>query len=127
MNSEQTTVSPDTDNMTGNIVFAKDDSTRTFTFESSEWRTTNPIQATVHGTNTQMSIQSVFTPEVNNYENGDMNNSLKIIFRNTIYPAPTNYSFDYKPFFMMFGFGAILIGLIVPPVVMLRRRKKEEE
>ena len=123
----ETTVSPDTDNMTGNIVFAKDDSTPTFTFESSEWRTTNPVQAPVYGTNTQMSIQSVFTPEVNNYQNGNMNNSLKIIFRNTIHPAPTNYSFDYKPFFMMFGFGAILIGLIVPPVVMLRRRKKEEE
>ncbi|MBP5494714.1 MAG: hypothetical protein J6X97_06425 [Lachnospiraceae bacterium] len=41
--------------------------------------------------------------------------------------APTNYTTNYKPFFMMFGFGAILVGLIVVPVMMLRRRKEEEE
>ena len=41
--------------------------------------------------------------------------------------APTNYSTNYKPFFMMFGFGAILVGLIVPPVLMFRRRREEGE
>ena len=51
-----------------------------------------------------------------------------VVFTNTeFYPAPTNYTTNYKPFFMMFGFGAILVGLIVPPIIMFRRRREEEE
>ena len=44
-----------------------------------------------------------------------------------VYVAPTSYTTNYKPFFMMFGFGAILVGLIVPPILMFRRRREEEE
>ena len=44
-----------------------------------------------------------------------------------VYVAPTGYITNYKPFFMMFGFGAILVGLIVPPIIMFRRRREEEE
>jgi fibro-slime domain-containing protein len=51
-----------------------------------------------------------------------------ITFTNTeVNIAPTGYTVNYKPFFMMFGFGAILVGLIVPPVLMFRRRREEEE
>ena len=51
-----------------------------------------------------------------------------ITFTNTeVNIAPTGYTINYKPFFMMFGFGAILVGLIVPPVLMFRRRREEEE
>ena len=67
-------------------------------------------------------------PEQNTYDAGEKN-SLRILFTNqgTAIPAPTNYSTNSKPFFMMFGFGAILLGIIVAPIVMLRRRKEEEE
>ena len=69
-----------------------------------------------------------FSPLTNEFT-GDESNSITVVFTNTgtIVPAPTNYSTNYKPFFMMFGFGAILVGLIVPPVLMFRRRREEEE
>ena len=93
-----------------------DNSTRSFTFESCELRSTN-----------QTTAVNNFTPEVNTYVAGT--NSLTVVFTNegNFVPAPTNYVTNYNPFFMMFGFGAILIGLIVPTVVMLKRRKEEEE
>ena len=62
--------------------------------------------------------------------NGTMNYTLNIPNPpddQDIVVAPTNYMTNYKPFFMMFGFGAILVGLIVPPVLMFRRRREEEE
>ena len=69
-----------------------------------------------------------FSPLTNEFT-GDESNSITVVFTNTgtIVPAPTNYSTNYKPFFMMFGFGALLVGLIVPPVLMFRRRREEEE
>ena len=69
-----------------------------------------------------------FSPLTNEYT-GDESNSLTVVFTNTGKPvvAPTNYTTNYKPFLMMFGFGTILLGLIIPPIVMLRRRKEEEE
>ena len=108
-----------------------DDVNRTFTFNSCEWRTSGgaPIQG--ENINVNVSIHDTFSPEVNNYADGDTilagNNSIEVVFTNYIAPAPTDYSFDYKPFLMMFGFGAILLGLIVPPVLMFRRRREEEE
>ncbi len=110
--ANETTVT--TDHLTGimdNLL--TDNVNRTFAFETREWRNS--------------ANKADFDPEQNNYDNGSWENSIDIYFTNIIYPAPTDYSFDYKPFFMMFGFGAILIGLIVAPVVMLRRRKEEEE
>ena len=105
------------------------DANRTFTFYSCEWRTSG--NAPVQGESFTQSIQETFTPEVNNYANGSTilagNNSIEVVFTNYIAPTPTGYSFDYKPFFMMFGFGAVLLGLIVPPVLMFRRRREEEE
>jgi len=52
-----------------------------------------------------------------------------ITFKNTggLIPAPTDYTSNYRPFYMMFGFGVILVGLIVTSTVMLKRRKEEEE
>ncbi|MBR5066918.1 MAG: InlB B-repeat-containing protein [Lachnospiraceae bacterium] len=108
-----------------------DDVNRTFTFNSCEWRTSGgaPIQG--ENINVNVSIHDTFSPEVNNYADGDTilagNNSIEVVFTNYIAPAPTDYSFNYKPFFMMFGFGAILLGLIVPPALVFRRRKEEEE
>lgn len=66
-------------------------------------------------------------PEENAYNPGS--NSMTVVFTNEgrFLPAPTSYTTNYKPFFMMFGFGAILVGLIVPPVIMFRRRREEEE
>ena len=70
-----------------------------------------------------------FLPNYNGYSTTQTNNSETIIFTNTgdAVVAPTSYTTNYKPFFMMFGFGTILLGLIVAPIVMLRRRKEEEE
>lgn len=52
-----------------------------------------------------------------------------ITFTNTggFVPAPTNYYSNYRTFLLMFGFGAILVGLIVTSTVMVKLRKKEEE
>ena len=98
-------------NPTDTIDFTKDNASRSFTFKQAESREHNR-----------------FLPETNTYDEGE-ENSLRILFTNegNFIPAPTNYSTNYRPFFMMFGFGAILIGLIVAPVVMLKRRKEEEE
>ncbi|MBR6384145.1 MAG: InlB B-repeat-containing protein [Lachnospiraceae bacterium] len=102
-----------TEILSGSIDSNKDDANRTFSFYSCERRTSGQ--------------EADFPNKVNNYSNGSMNNSMNVLFTNYIAPAPTDYSFNYKPFFMMFGFGAILLGIIVAPIVMLRRRKEEEE
>ena len=98
-------------NPTDTIDFTKDNASRSFTFKQAESREHNR-----------------FLPETNTYDEGE-ENSLRILFTNegNFIPAPTNYVTNYNPFFMMFGFGAILIGLIVPTVVMIKRRKEEEE
>lgn len=66
--------------------------------------------------------------EINPFSAG-ADNSLTVVFSNegAALVAPTSYKTNYRPFFMMFGFGAILVGLIVPPVLMFRRRRDEEE
>ena len=66
--------------------------------------------------------------EINPFSAG-ADNSLTVVFSNegAALVAPTSYKTNYRPFFMMFGFGAILVGLIVPPVLMFRRRREEEE
>ena len=69
-----------------------------------------------------------FSSNDNAFSAGEKN-SLTIVFTNTgeEVVAPTGYTTNYKPFFMMLGFGTILLGLIVAPIVMLRRRREEEE
>ena len=66
--------------------------------------------------------------ETSTWTGNKLTSNQNVTFTNTeINVAPTNYVTNYNPFFMMFGFGAILIGLIVPTVVMVKRRKEEEE
>lgn len=66
--------------------------------------------------------------ETSTWTSNKLTSNQNVTFTNTeINVAPTNYVTNYNPFFMMFGFGAILIGLIVPTVVMVKRRKEEEE
>ncbi len=66
--------------------------------------------------------------ETSTWTGNKLTSNQNVTFTNTeINVAPTNYVTNYNPFFMMFGFGAILIGLIVPTVVMIKRRKEEEE
>ena len=121
-NGYKTTV--DTDNIVGS--FALDsyntvDSTNTFTFMAKTHGTTNPNAPYVN------ECIAAFSPTTNGFVE-DQTNTMTVIFTNERPPvAPTNYETNYRPFFMMFGFGAILVGLIAGPVVMLRRRKEEEE
>ncbi len=94
-----------------------DSATRSYTFSANQYSSTNNSVAT-----------SNFGPSsFNGYEPGD--NVILVDFTNTsnYVVAPTSYVTNYKPFLMMFGFGTILLGLIVPPVVMFRRRREEEE
>ena len=96
-----------------------DDQTRSFTFFSSEWRTTNVSNA-----------QATFSPEVNNYSDGSSegtihsgNYSLTVVFKNKgeTYISPTGIDFHMTPFALMLLFGVFLSV----PGILIRRRKKQ--
>ena len=95
------------------------DQTRSFTFVSKEWRTTNVSNA-----------QATFSPEVNNYADGTTesnihsgNYSLTVVFHNKgAYVAPMGLSFRFAPYALMLLCGAALTVLVILPA----RRKRRE-